>query len=90
MPFDFDAVIHKQYDILPVPLSFIPSNGIAKPQILWVGCSDSLTLETSTLDVLPEEIFVHRNLGNILSNGDLSSESAVAWSVDLLKVCYAT
>jgi carbonic anhydrase len=86
MPFDFDAVIHKEYDIVPVPRSFITSNGILKPQIMWVGCSDSLVLETLTIDVLPEEIFVHRNLGNILSNGDLSSESAVAWSVDLLKV----
>jgi carbonic anhydrase len=90
MPFDFDAVIHKKYDILPVPRSFIASTGILKPQIMWVGCSDSLVMETLTLDVLPEELFVHRNLGNILSNGDLSSESAVAWSVDLLKVCYVS
>ena len=37
--------------------------------------------------MLPDEIFVHRNLGNILSNGDLSSESAVEWCVGLLKVC---
>lgn len=87
MPFDFDAVIHKQYDIVPLDPSFIASKEVAKPHILWVGCSDSLTLETFTLDVLPDEIFVHRNLGNILSNGDLSSESAVAWAVELLKVC---
>ncbi|TVY25311.1 Carbonic anhydrase [Lachnellula hyalina] len=86
MPFDFDAVIHKQYDIVPLDRDFIPSKQVAKPHILWVGCSDSLTLETFTLDVLQDEIFVHRNLGNILSNGDLSSESAVAWAVDLLKV----
>lgn len=86
MPFDFDAVIHKEYEIQPVLRSLIASNGIAKPQILWVGCSDSLTSETFVLDVEQEELFVHRNLGNILSNGDLSSESAVAWAVDLLKV----
>ncbi|TVY56626.1 Carbonic anhydrase [Lachnellula suecica] len=86
MPFDFDAVIHKQYDILPLDPSLIKTTGEQKPQILWVGCSDSLVLETLTLDVQPEEIFVHRNLGNVVSNGDLSSESAVAWSVDLLKV----
>ncbi|TVY85896.1 Carbonic anhydrase [Lachnellula willkommii] len=88
MPFDFDAVIHKQYDIVPLDPSFIASKEVAKPHILWVGCSDSLTLETFTLDVLQDEIFVHRNLGNILSNGDLSSESAVAWAVELLQELY--
>jgi carbonic anhydrase len=51
-----------------------------------VGCSDSFIIETETLDVLPEEIFVHRNLGNILHNRDLSSESALDWCLDLLKV----
>ncbi|TVY44957.1 Carbonic anhydrase [Lachnellula occidentalis] len=86
MPFDFDAAIHKQYDIVPLDPSFIPSKEVAKPHILWVGCSDSLTLETFTLAISQEEVFVHRNLGNILSNGDLSSESAVAWAVELLKV----
>jgi carbonic anhydrase len=86
MPFDFHNVIKKQYSAVPVPKTFIPSSGAPKPQILWVGCSDSLILETEALGVLPEEIFVHRNLGNILSNRDLSSESAVEWCVDLLKV----
>lgn len=36
--------------------------------------------------MLPEEIFVHRNLGNILHNRDLSSESALDWCLNLLKV----
>ncbi|KAL2073918.1 hypothetical protein VTL71DRAFT_11244 [Oculimacula yallundae] len=86
MPYAFQAVIRKQYNAVPVEKGFIPSKGTPKPQILWVGCSDSLILETETLGVDPEEIFVHRNLGNILSNGDLSSESAIEWAVDLLKV----
>jgi len=51
-----------------------------------VGCSDSLISETDSLGVDREEIFVHRNLGNLLSNEDLSSQSAIAWGVDLLKV----
>jgi len=88
MPFDFNNAVKKQYHTIPVPRDFIPSTGEQKAHILWVGCSDSFIVETETLDVLPEEIFVHRNLGNILSNGDLSSESAVAWCLDLLKVCY--
>ncbi|KAK0106788.1 hypothetical protein ONS95_003513 [Cadophora gregata] len=86
MPYAFQNVIRKQYTPVPVPHGFIPSTGTPKPHILWVGCSDSLILETETLGVLPDEIFVHRNLGNILSNGDLSSESAVDWCVGLLKV----
>jgi carbonic anhydrase len=77
----------KRYVVLPVPKDLIPSQAVAKAQILWVGCSDSWITETSALDVLPEETFVHRNLGNVMSNGDLSSESAIAYSVDLLKVC---
>lgn len=86
MPFDFNTAVQKQYLTLPVPRDFIPSSGTAKPQILWVGCSDSFIIETEALDVLPEEIFVHRNLGNILHNKDLSSESALDWCLSLLKV----
>jgi carbonic anhydrase len=87
MPFDFDTAVRKRYTILPVPRDFIPSSETPTSQILWVGCSDSFIIETETLDVLPEEIFVHRNLGNLLHNRDLSSESALDWCLDLLKVC---
>jgi len=83
---DHAQAARKRYTVLPVPKDLIPSQDIAKAQILWVGCSDSWITETSALDVLPEETFVHRNLGNVMSNGDLSSESAIAYCVDLLKV----
>ncbi len=78
--------IGRQYAAVPVPRDFIPSKGTTTPQILWVGCSDSLSTEPDALDLLPEETFIHRNLGNILSNGDLSSASAIEWAVNLLKV----
>jgi len=87
MPLDFRTAIEKKYKVLPLPETYIESNRIAKPQILWVGCSDSLMSETQTLAVDSEEIFVHRNLGNIVSNGDLSSQSAIEWCLDILKVC---
>jgi len=83
---DLAKAASKSYVVLPVPKDLIPSQGFANAQILWVGCSDSWITETSALDVLPEETFVHRNLGNVMSNGDLSSESAIAYCVDLLKV----
>jgi len=86
MPFDYDALVKKKYQVAQVQAGYIPSNGGTRQQILWVGCSDSLICETETLGVHPEEIFVHRNLGNILSNGDLSSASAVEWSLEELKV----
>ncbi|KAI1000342.1 hypothetical protein K3495_g7857 [Podosphaera aphanis] len=74
------------YTTVPLSRDFIVSSGSPKPQILWVGCSDSLIIETETLDLLPQELFVHRNLGNILSNGDLSSLSAIEWAIGLLGV----
>lgn len=83
---DFSAAISKQYAVLPIPSSLIKSNHGARQHILWVGCSDSLISETDSLDVDREELLVHRNLGNLLSNGDLSSQSAIAWGVELLKV----
>lgn len=85
---DIPQAVRKQYAIHPVPRDLIPSVNEKKAQILWVGCSDSWITETQTLDVMAEETFVHRNLGNVLSNGDLSSESAIAYAVDLLKVSH--
>ncbi|KAH6665516.1 carbonic anhydrase [Halenospora varia] len=90
MPFDFDKIVRAKYDILPISTAKITSSPAHiqahEPSVLWVGCSDSLVSETNCLQVPRDEVFVHRNLGNILSNGDLSSESAVEWAVDLLKV----
>lgn len=87
MPFDYPNAIRKTYTKHPVPSSFIPSNHSDQPQILWVGCSDSLILETECLAGLREQMFVHRNLGALVSNGDLSTTSALEWAVNLLKVC---
>lgn len=87
MTFDFLSLVKKQYHTVPLERDFIqPAKIAGREQILWVGCSDSSVEETDVLDVPREEIFVHRNLGNIISNGDLSSESAVEWCLDLLKV----
>lgn len=86
MPDAADLQNGKGYIVQPVEPNFIPSNGKALAQILWVGCSSSWITETNVLDIAPEEIFVHRNLGNVLSYADLSSESAIEYALDLLKV----
>jgi hypothetical protein len=70
----------------PVTRGVIPSLGLAKPQILWIGCSSSGIAETETLGVLPEEILEHRNIANLLSNDDLSTQSSVEYALRVLKV----
>lgn len=86
MTFDLLTTVKKPYRAVPVESDFIRRSKSGKEQILWVGCSDSSVEETDALGVPREEIFVHRNLGNIVSNGDLSSESALEWCLNLLKV----
>jgi carbonic anhydrase len=79
-------VARKPYVAVPVPSNFIPAKNEDKQQILWIGCSDSLILETECLEGLREEMFVYRNLGGLVVNGDLSTQSAIEWGIELLKV----
>ncbi len=74
------------YHTVPVPPEFISSHDPDHTKVLWIGCSDSLVSETDVLAIPREDIFVHRNLGNVVSNGDLSSGSAIEWALEMLKV----
>jgi carbonic anhydrase len=78
-----------EYTAVPVSSDLIPSlpQSQVQEQIFWVGCSDSQIIETDVLNVPRQEIFVHRNLGNKLSNGDISSLGALEFCVQDKKVC---
>ena len=56
------------------------------PQYMWIGCADSRVPANELVDLLPGELFVHRNVANVVVHSDLNCMSVIQFAIDVLQV----
>ncbi|NOT58472.1 MAG: carbonate dehydratase [Deltaproteobacteria bacterium] len=68
------------------PDFFVKLSRQQSPEYLWIGCSDSRVPANQIVGLLPGELFVHRNVANVVVHTDLNCLSVMQFAVDALKV----
>src|SRR4051794_26765096 len=68
------------------PGFFTRLEGLQAPELLWIGCSDSRLPPNEIIGRVPGELFVHRNVGNVVEHTDVNCLSVLQYAVDVLLV----
>ena len=68
------------------PEFFTRLTNLQVPEYLWIGCADSRVPANEIVDLAPGELFVHRNVANVVVHTDLNCLSVLQYAVDVLKV----
>ncbi|MDP1734469.1 MAG: carbonate dehydratase [Sulfuritalea sp.] len=83
--FDFNRAWAQQMRQVD-PGYFEKLSHLQTPEYLWIGCSDSRVPANQIVGLLPGEVFVHRNVANIVVHTDLNCLSVIQFAIDVLKV----